>query len=194
MNDLAPEDVCLVIAARVREIRANLDLTMSDLAESAGLSIGMLSKIENGQTSPSITTLTAIANAAEVPLTSLFRGLEEEQDAIVVRAGEGAHIDHRGGGPGRIYQDLGALRGPKRSIEPVLITITEPDEIFPLFQHPGIEFIHVLEGSVEYGYGSNRYVLHVGDTLQIQGEVAHGPVGLLELPLRMLSLKVYVTD
>ncbi len=188
---LTGEDVCRIVGRRVRERRADLGLTMEQLADAAGMSIGMLSKIENGQTSPSFSTLTALAHAARVPFTTFFRGLDEEHDAVLIRRGQGLRIEHEGGGSGRTYEDLGSLRGPLREIEPVLITITEPGEVFPLFQHAGVEFLHIIEGVMEYGYGSNRYVLHPGDTIQFRGEVAHGPVALVELPIRFLSLKVY---
>jgi transcriptional regulator with XRE-family HTH domain len=188
---LTTDEVCRVISERVRELRLDLGLTMERLAEDAGLSLGMLSKIENGQTSPSLGSLTALANAVGVPLTAFFRGLDEEQDAIVVKAGEGLNITHKGDGPGRSYQDLGALRGPLREIEPVLVTITRPDEVFPLFQHAGVEFIYMVDGVMEYGYGSKHYVLERGDTMQLHGEVAHGPTRLIKLPIQFLSLKVH---
>lgn len=188
---LTSDEVCRVIGERVRDLRQGLSLTMERFAENAGISIGMLSKIENGQTSPSISTLTSLANAAAVPLTALFRGLDEEHDAVMVRSGAGLEISHEGDHDGRKYHDLGALRGPHRQIEPVMVTITKPDETFPLFQHAGIEFLHMIEGVVAYGYGSKRYELRPGDTLQFRGEVAHGPVELIELPIRFLSLKVH---
>jgi transcriptional regulator with XRE-family HTH domain len=188
---LTADEVNNVIGDRVRELRASLGLSMEKFAEQAGLSLGMLSKIENGQTSPSIATLTSLANAASVPFTAFFRGLDEERDAVIVPAGGGLNIAHEGGGSGRKYQDLGALRGPVRQIEPVMVTITEPNEVFPLFQHGGVEFIYMVEGTVEYGYGSKRYILKTGDTMQLHGEVAHGPVRLIELPIRFLSLKVH---
>jgi transcriptional regulator with XRE-family HTH domain len=190
-DPLTADDVCKVVGQRVRELRTDLGLTMEALAEKAGLSLGMLSKIEHGQTSPSLATLTSLANAAGVPFTAFFRGLDEEHDAVVVRAGQGVEIAHEGDGKGRRYEDLGALRGPDRTIEPVLVTITEPDEVFPLFQHGGIELIHILQGVVEYGYGARRYVLGPGDTMQLRGHVAHGPTELVELPVQFLSLKVH---
>ncbi len=190
-GSLDSDEVCRVVGQRVRELRTGLGLTMEQLADLTGLSMGMLSKVERGRTSPSFATLTALANAVQVPFTALFRGLDEEHDAVLVRHGEGLRIKHEGGGTGRTYEDLGTLRGPIREIEPVLVTITEPDEVFPLFQHAGVEFIHMLEGVLEYGYGSNRYVLQAGDTIQLRGEVAHGPTELVELPVRFLSLKVY---
>ncbi len=188
---ISTEAVCRVIGERVRELRLGLGLTMERLANEAGLSLGMLSKIENGQTSPSLTSLTALANAAGVPLTALFRGLDDEQDALVVRAGAGLEIGHRGDGPGRKYQDLGSLRGPLRQIEPVLVTPSDAEEVFPLFQHGGVELIYMVEGVVEYGYGSKRYTLRRGDTMQLHGEVPHAPTGLIELPIQFLSLKIH---
>lgn len=164
---------------------------MQQLAATAGISRAMLSKIEHGQASASIATLGKVAHAAGVPLTALFRGLDEEHDGVLVRAGEGLEIIHQGSGPGRRYQDLGVLRGPTRVIEPVLITLTEPDATFPLFQHAGVELLHVLAGSLEYGYGSTGYLLGPGDTFQIHGEVTHGPLRLVDLPVQFLSIKVY---
>lgn len=66
--------------------------------------------------------------------------------------------------------------------------------MFPLFQHAGVEFLHILTGSLEYWYGAKSYLLKSGDTFQIHGEVTHGPHRLLELPVRFLSLKVYPTS
>ncbi len=192
---LTPEEVSRVIGDRVRDLRLDLGFTMERLAEESGLSLGMLSKIEHGQTSPSLSTLTSLANATGVPFTAFFRGLDEEHDAVIVPPGGGIEIAHEGGNDGRSYHDLGALRGPLREIEPVLVSITKADakadEVFPLFQHGGVEMIYMLEGTVEYGYGSKRYVLEPGATMQFRGEVAHGPTKLIDLPIRFLSLKVH---
>lgn len=192
-QQLTPDEVNRVIGERVRDTRQDLGLTMERFAEAAGLSLGMLSKIENGQTSPSLTTLTSLSNAAGIPFTALFRGLDEEHDAVIVPPGGGIEISHEGSGTGRTYHDLGALRGPLRQIEPVLVTITKADEVFPLFQHGGVEMIHMLEGKLEYGYGSKRYELIPGSTMQFRGEVAHGPTQLIDLPVRFLSIKVHAT-
>lgn len=185
------EEVCIAVGLRVRELRTAMGLTMANFAEKVGISLGMLSKIEHGQTAPSLQTLARLANAAEVPLTALFRGLDEEHDIVIIRDGEGHEIVHEGTGDGRHYFDLGSLRGPQRVIEPMLTTLNNPDETFPLYQHAGIEFIHMLEGAMVYGYGSGRHEISAGDTMQFHGEVAHGPVKLVELPVRFLAIKVY---
>lgn len=187
-------EVTRIVGERVRGLRGQRGLTMQQFADAAGISRAMLFKMEHGQAAASIATLAKVARAADVPLTALFRGLDEEHDAVLVKSGQGLEIMHEGSGPGRRYQDLGTLRGQTRAIEPVLITLTEPDAVFPLFQHGGVEFLHVLSGSLEYSYGAKWYLLEQGDTFQIHGEVAHGPHRLLELPVRFLSLKVYPTS
>lgn len=190
-DSLTSSEVCRVVGLRVRELRQAMGSTMAKFAESADISLGMLSKIEHGQTAPSLATLVRLAQAADVPVTALFRGLDEEHDIVIIRADEGHEIVHEGSGPGRIYRDLGTMRGPSRVIEPMMTTLTERGEVFPLYQHPGIELIYMLEGSMEYGYGAGRYTIGAGDTMQFHGEVSHGPTDLIELPVRFLSIKVY---
>lgn len=182
-----------VIAQRVREYRNQLGFTVEQLAERSGISKGMLSKIENAQASPSLGTLVKLSAAISVPLTSLFRGLEEEHDALVVRAGQGVEIIRKGTRKGHHYQLLGEMRGPNKVVEPMLVTLNEHSEVFPLFQHPGVEFIYVLQGVVEYGYGADRYVLGPGDAIQFSGEVVHGPTELVELPIQFLSVIAYAS-
>jgi len=190
-NAFSAADVCRVVGERVRDARRSLGLTMAEFAEVAKISLGMVSKIEHGQTSPSLSTLTRLAHAAGVPITGFFRGLDEEHDVVIVRAGERMEILHEGTRPGHLYEDLGSLRGPKRIIESMMVTLESVEDIFPLFQHEGVEFIHMLEGAMDYGYGPKTFLLHVGDTMQIHGEVAHGPVALVDLPIRFLTVKVF---
>lgn len=185
------DDVCRVVGERVRDARRALGLTMAQFAEVAEISLGMISKIEHGQTSPSLSTLTRLAHAARVPITAFFRGLDEEHDVVIVRAKERMEILHEGTRPGHVYEDLGSLRGPTRIIEPMMVTLESTDEVFPLFQHEGVEFLHMLEGAMDYGYGPKNYRIEAGDTIQVHGEVAHGPVELLEVPVRFMSVKVF---
>jgi transcriptional regulator with XRE-family HTH domain len=179
------------IARNVRQYRNQLGLTAEQLAERSGISKGMLSKIENAQASPSLGTLVRLADAISVPLTALFRGLAEEHDALVVRAGQGVEIVRRGTRVGHRYELLGDMRGPHKVMEPVLVTLNEHSEVFPLFQHAGVEFIYMLDGAVEYGHGGDRYLLERGDAMQFRGEVVHGPTRLVQLPIRFLSIIAY---
>jgi len=179
------------IARRVREFRLQLGWTVGQLAAESGMSKGMLSKIENAQTSPSLTTLARLATALDMPVTSLFRGLAEERDAVFVKAGHRPEIVRQGTRAGHQYQMLGTLRGPHKVMEPLVVTLTERSEVFPLFQHPGVELLYMLKGVMEYGYGTQRYRMEPGDALQFEGDIAHGPTQLVRLPISFLSITVY---
>src|SRR5262245_12020892 len=177
----AEQAIHTAIARQLRVERQRLGLTVAQLSERSGISKGMLSKIENAQASPSLATLARLAAAVGVPVTSFFRGLEEEHDALHVRSGEGLDIVRRGTRVGHRYQLLGSVRGEAKRIEPVLVTLTEESEVFPLFQHGGTEFIYMLRGRMTYGYGSTRYVMRPGDALEFEGDVPHGPVELSKI-------------
>ena len=178
------------IGREVRFFRNKMDLTIADLAKLAGLSTGMLSKIENGIASPSLATLQALSSALNIPVTAFFRKFEEERDASYVRAGEGLVIERRGTRAGHQYQLLGHSVGKRISVEPYLISLTEESEVFPLFQHTGMEFIYMLEGRMIYLHGDQSYPLAPGDSLFFDADAPHGPEELIHLPIRFLSIIV----
>ncbi len=178
------------IGGRLREERRRLSLTLQDVADRSGLSLGMISKIENAQTSPSLRTLARLSQALEVPVTTFFRGFEEERDASYVRAGEGIELVRQGTRHGHRYELLAAAKGAQRRIQPFLVTLTEQRETFPLFQHDGVEFLYGLQGSFVYRYGRHTYEMEPGDSLMFDGQVPHGPERLDGLPIRFLSITV----
>ena len=179
------------IGGQVREFRKRLGMTLVELAKAAGLSTGMLSKIENGVTSPSLATLQALSRALQVPVTAFFRKFEEERDATFVRAGQGLTIERRGTRAGHQYELLGHTVGKSIAVEPYLITLTEESEVFPLFQHSGVEFIYMLEGDVIYRHADKTYRLSPGDSLFFDADAPHGPEDLRRLPIRFLAVIAY---
>lgn len=180
-----------VIAQRLRDYRQQMGLSYAQLAASSGMSKAMLSKMENGLVTPSLGTLARLSSALGVPVTAFFRGLDEERDVFFVKAGQGMDISHRNGRAGHRYQLLGSTRGPSKRMEPVMVTLMERTEVFPLYQHSGTELLFMHSGSMEYGVGSATYLLEPGDALQFDGEVSHGPRGVLTLPVQFLSVKAY---
>ena len=73
---------------------------------------------------------------------------------------------------------------------PILVLTTESDR-FQTFQHEGIEMLYMLEGTVTYRHGEQAYRLEPGDTLLFDADAPHGPVELIELPARYLSIITY---
>ena len=119
----------------------------------------------------------------ELPLTG--EALESElHDALA----QGARIVREGTREGHEYQLLGSLRGEHKRLECLHVTLSEKSQTYPLFQHPGTEFIYMLEGVMDYSHSRTVYRLHAGDSLQLDGEGAHGPVDLVEVPIRFLSV------
>ncbi len=180
-----------IIAVRVREYRQAAGVSIGEMAQRVGISKAMLSKIENAQTACSLTTLARLARGLGVPVTSLFRGLDDEREAVYVQAGQGARIVRRGSRVGHEYTLLGGLRGTHKRMEALLVELTESSEVFPLFQHSGTELIYMLEGVMVYGHGGASYTMRPGDALQFDGEGPHGPERLVVLPIRFIAVTAY---
>ncbi len=176
----------------LREIRQKHGLTIADVAKLAGISRGMLSKIENAQTATSLETVSRLAKALGVSLATLFRNCDVRVgSAQLVKDGEGMEVVRRGTKRGHTYHLLSYDQGPKKTFEPFLITIDHESETFPIFEHPGTEFIYMLEGCIEYRHGQNTYVLSPGDSLTFEGDIPHGPEKLIQCPIRFLTVLMY---
>ena len=183
----------VAIGREIHAFRKQQNITVAELAAETNLSIGMLSKIENGNTSPSLSTLQTISNALSVPLTSFFRQYEEQRMAVHTKAGEGVQIEREGTRAGHQYNLLGHIGGNSSSVivEPYLITLDDESDTFKTFQHSGIETIFMLEGEVNYLHGNQIYCLKPGDTLFFDADAPHGPEKLVKLPARYLSIISY---
>jgi transcriptional regulator with XRE-family HTH domain len=180
------------LGALIRELRTRNRLTIADVAAQAAISRGMLSKIETGHAATSLDTLSRIAAALGVSLSELFRHYDiPAGGAQLVKSGQGMEVVRRGTKRGHTYHLLAYEKGSKKSFEPFLITMDDAAEVFPRFQHPGTEFIHMLQGRIEYRHGQQTYLLEPGDSLTFRGDVSHGPERLIQLPIRFLSVIVY---
>ena len=181
-------ELALAIGHQVRAFRNQQDMTAADCAKQASLSPAMLSKIENGNASPSLATLHSLSRALNVPLTGFFRRFEEQRGVCYTPAGQGVVIERRGSRVGHLYELLGHGIGKQLAMAPHLVTLTDESEEFPLFQHTGIEFIYMLEGEVVYQHADEQFRLHPGDSLFFEADVPHGPAELAKLPIRFLSI------
>lgn len=176
------------IGQEVRSFRKNLGMTVAEVAKLASLSSGMLSKIERGQTSPSLATLQNLARALNVPVTTLFRRFEEERDVSYVPEGQGIEIERRGTRAGHQYRLLGHTVGGDVSVEPYMITIKKKSDVFPIFQHDGSEYLYMLDGEMDYRHGGKLYRMKPGDSLLFDASAAHGPENFRKMPVRFLSV------
>jgi transcriptional regulator with XRE-family HTH domain len=179
------------IGAEVRRLRKSLDLTVAELGTAAGISAGMLSKIENGAISPSLATIEALAKALNVPISQLFAETEERRDCSFVKAGTGVRIERRGTKAGHLDDLLGHSLAGEIGVEPYLITLKEDAVPYTQFRHAGVEFLYMLSGKVRYRHADQTYLMEPGDALFFDAAARHGPEELVRAPMQYLSIIVY---
>jgi transcriptional regulator with XRE-family HTH domain len=180
------------VGSAIRQLRLREGLTIAQVSELAGISRGMLSKIETGSTMAGMDTLARIARTLGVSMSMLF----SRYDATVstaqhVKNGAGMEVIRRGTKSGHTYHLLAYDQGPIKLFEPFLITIDDDTQRYPTFQHPGTEFIYMLEGVIEYRCAHQTYILEPNDCLSFQGDTPHGPENLVKCPIKFLSIIIY---
>jgi DNA-binding XRE family transcriptional regulator len=176
----------------LKDLRQNHGLTIAEVAEQVGISRGMVSKIENAQTATSLEIIAKLASALGVSLSKLFRNYDvPEGGAQLVKNGAGMEVVRKGTKRGHTYHLLAYNPGPTKVFEPFLISMDDASEVFPTFEHPGLEFIYMLQGKLNYRHGQQTYCLEVGDSFTFRGDIPHGPETLLELPIRFLAILYY---
>lgn len=190
-SEAQPQSLESRIGGEVRRLRRSLDLTLSELADAASISPGMLSKIENGGISPSLATLQALSAALNVPVGRLFTEDDGHRDCSFVKAGTGVRIERRGTKAGHLYDLLGHSLAGDVNVEPYLITLRKDAEPYPHFRHAGVEFIYMLSGRVRYRHADRLYLLEPGDALFFDAAAPHGPEALIDVPMQYLSIIIY---
>lgn len=179
------------IGRQVRRNRKAADLTVAELSSAAGISTGMLSKIENGQISPSLSSLQSITNALNMPLSSLFASNDEQSECSFVQAGKGVAIQRRGTKIGHHYELLGRSPAGDIVVEPYFIRLSGGAEPYTGFEHEGVEFIYMLTGEVIYYHAGRSYHLKPGDSILFDSGALHGPEDLLAPDITYLSIIMY---
>lgn len=176
-----------IIAQRMKKIRTEKELTLEEVAKRAGLTKGLLSKIENTKVSPPVSTLVKIAKALGVSLSDLFSPSDAHQIKIVRKEQRLKYNPESSPGGQGIESLVNGFHGQK--IEPLIITIDDPDNYKKKFyNHPGQEFIFVLAGTMKYLYKDEEYLISEGDSLYFNAEYLHGPLPIPGQKVKYLSI------
>lgn len=180
------------IGSVINGFRKKQGLTIAEISEQSKISKGMLSKIENGQVSPSLDSLLKIAQALGVPISAFFKEFDTEGEAAqLVKKEEQLEVVRRGTKVGHTYHLLAYDTGRNKSFEPFLISLDNKSEIFPSFSHEGKVFMHLLEGEMIYRHGKSNYHMKPGDSLTYDATISHGPEELIEVPIKFLNIVIY---
>lgn len=168
------------VGQEIRALRRDRQLTVSELAQTAGLSTSLISKIEHGFAAPSLTTLQLLGDALSSPVAKFFQGYDKKCGAHFVKSAGEKRRESPVELPRLSVLDLGRV-DPNRAgaaVEASLVTLTDVPLPPALECRPGIKLIYMIAGSVSYRHGDKIYALHKGDSLMFRSDEPHGPEAL----------------
>ncbi|MGE5404036.1 MAG: helix-turn-helix domain-containing protein [Candidatus Saccharibacteria bacterium] len=176
-----------IIAQRIRQIRNEKELTLEEVARRTGFTKGLLSKIENNKVSPPVSTLAKIARALDVSLGDLFSAADAQPIKIVRKAERQRY--HPESSPGGQSVETLISGFQKQKMEPLIISIDNPSTYkVKHYNHPGQEFILVLEGTMKYYYDGQEFTLSEGDAVYFDASSVHGPLPIRGKKVKYLSV------
>ena len=176
------------IVRNIKNLREKRKMTLEQLAKSAGLTKGYVSKIENSQKAPPFSTLIKIAEALRTEVNVLIAEKSESPEDMslcIVKKNEGREVVSKGTFYGYNYISL-AFKKMGKSMEPFII---EPgfDEK-AVFSHEGEEFMYVLEGTHEFMYNNKKYILKKGDSIYFDTKIPHSGRSVGKKKARILAV------
>ncbi len=157
-------------------------MSLRVLSKRSGLSIGFLSRVERGLSLLALTSLSNIAKALQMELSSFFpteesppqeRSTETSTEGLlpyVNRADSAARVAVISSS--RIFKMLSPRRTGK-VLEPLIVTIPPGDPVDEPFSHDGEEFAYVLSGELVYVVNNIEYRLGPGDSIHLDSTVLH---------------------
>ncbi|MDC0737134.1 XRE family transcriptional regulator [Cognatishimia sp. SS12] len=171
----------LDLGQRVRELRKARNWTLEQAASQAGLARSTLSKIENGQMSPTYDALKKLAEGLEISVPQLFTPPMRDQingRMVVTKQGQGAHR------PTATYEhELLAENLTKKNMLPyrARVRARSMEEFDGWVRHDGEEFLYVLTGVIKlYTEFYEPIEMRRGDSAYYDGTMGHNVVSLSE--------------
>jgi len=162
----------LRIGPRVRALRDAMDLSLRDLAERSGVSAPMLSQVERGETSPTLSVAGRIAAGLELTLSQLLR-LDESEGVTVVRAADRLGVE-RGGHSYEVATPALPGQRAELTIHTLAPGATTGGSEDPPMHEPGSrETALVCEGGVRLVCGDEAYHLDEGDAVTFDADLPH---------------------
>jgi transcriptional regulator with XRE-family HTH domain len=157
------------VGFRLRELRTQRGLSIRTLAEMSGLNFNTLSLIENGKTSPSVSTLQQLAIAMQVPIKSFFETETVPKNIVFQKSGKRPRAAFLHG----TLEDLGpgiTLQGG----QPLRVTLSPKADSGPEpIVHTGHEFVYCLSGRLCYTIDGKDFTLEPGDSLLFEAYLPH---------------------
>ncbi len=175
------------VTDRIKRLRQSKKITLESLANLTGFTTGYISRIENSEKAPPISTLSKIAQALEVDVSFLLfeDRANNPKNMVIVRTDDPKEPADCKTSYGYLYEAL-ANKKIGKNMEPYLLY---PDfEYSNVFHHEGEEFIYVLEGKIEFVYGDERFILQTGDCMYFDAHVPHSGISIGEKKAKVLII------
>jgi transcriptional regulator with XRE-family HTH domain len=176
------------VGPKMRHTRLLKGLTLKQLADVAGCSESLLSKIENGRANPSLKMIHRVATALGMPVAGLFQ-TEGHPESVVLRQGDRPVIGTDQVRSGHGVQLEAIIPSSSGHLLSGYINHIQPGggsegEV----HHDGEEFGYVLEGEIELKVGGHRYNITTGDCFHFRSELPHSYRNAGSTPARILWL------
>ncbi|EIJ39052.1 mannose-6-phosphate isomerase [Galbibacter orientalis DSM 19592] len=187
------EDYLIGIGKRIKEIRKNDGKTINDVAVKAEVTSGLISRIENGRTIPSLPVFIKIVNALEVEVTDFFKGIPKGSGAnfIVSRKEENTPIDKEEEAEGFTYNFIFSKQLSSLGFETVLLEV-KPNSKREKVTTDAFEFKYILSGECYYIIGEEEVLLKEGDSIFFDGRIPHVPENRSKQPSKMLVVYFFI--
>ncbi|WP_026954526.1 helix-turn-helix domain-containing protein [Algoriphagus vanfongensis] len=178
------------IGGKIKDLRKSQDLKLGELSDISGISIAMLSKIENGRVYPTIPTLIQVLNSLKADLNEFFADLNQEEEFpgyLLYKKSDYKSIKKEEESIGFDYQMVMNRKMEKSSMEISLLTISPGAQREPVSTN-GFEFLYLIKGNLSYTLGDSTLSLEEGDSLFFNGEIPHVPVNHSDTDVMLLVI------
>ena len=186
-------DFIIGIGKRLKEIRKEQKKTISDIACLADVSNGLISRVENGRTIPSLPVLFNLIKALEIDVTDFFLGMPQGHGSryILCREKDYNTIEKEDEAEGFHYRHIFSKQLSSLGFEAVILTVS-PNSKRQKVVTEAFEFKYIISGSCSYIIGEEEVYLNAGDSLFFDGRIPHVPVNPGQEISSMLVLYFYI--
>jgi transcriptional regulator with XRE-family HTH domain len=158
-----------IVGKKIREIRSRRHLSLRKLAERSGLNINTLSLVENGKSSPSVSTLQHLARAMKVPMTAFFESEPDPKQVVFMRHDQRPQATFASTRMENLGKDL-----TENAVQPFVVVLEHGGSSgSELIVHTGHEFVYCLSGKILYLIDGIRYELEPGDSIAFESHLPH---------------------
>lgn len=172
MKNNLPSDILnndINVGRRLRELRIQRSLSIRALAEQSGLNVNTLSLIENGKTSPSVSTLQLVAAALQTPITNFFEAQTPTKAIVYQKAQERQAAAFAYGTLANLATSFAST-----GLGPFVVTLKpKADSGNKPIVHTGLELVFCLEGQIGYEVDGQNFTLEPGDSLLFEAHLPH---------------------